>query len=151
MSDFQGLMMETEGSDDGQKVKHRNSIMKQRIRLVWFCRNRLEMYFDHERFSGSDDAAGSFSHVNRKCISSSFIWKYFSVNSNLVPTFDAGSGTVIDFVSNHAPDSNSDPTLGFDPSPPVLVLDSVVLVLVLVPLSVPIPLRVQVVRSQNNK
>ncbi|GBP75940.1 hypothetical protein EVAR_98832_1 [Eumeta japonica] len=50
---FQGLMMEPEG-------KHRNSIMKQRIpSRVWSCRNRLEMYFDHERFSGSDDGAGS--------------------------------------------------------------------------------------------
>ncbi|GBP98362.1 hypothetical protein EVAR_67357_1, partial [Eumeta japonica] len=54
MSDFQGPMMDSEGFDIEPEAKHRNSIMKQRILAVF----GLEMYFVHERFSDSDDAAG---------------------------------------------------------------------------------------------
>ncbi|GBP88143.1 hypothetical protein EVAR_59677_1 [Eumeta japonica] len=60
MSDFQGLMMETEGSDDRARRQtqelHNETTYLSR---VWSCRNRLEMYFDHERFSGCDDGARS--------------------------------------------------------------------------------------------
>ncbi|GBO99773.1 hypothetical protein EVAR_74194_1 [Eumeta japonica] len=38
--------------------KHRNSIMKQRI-LAVFGLVEIVLRYDHERFSGSDDAAGS--------------------------------------------------------------------------------------------
>ncbi|GBP71692.1 Trifunctional purine biosynthetic protein adenosine-3 [Eumeta japonica] len=53
MNDFQGLMMEPEVKT--QEV-HNEITYPSR---VWSFRNRLEMYFDRERFSGSDDTAGS--------------------------------------------------------------------------------------------
>ncbi|GBP42689.1 hypothetical protein EVAR_21964_1 [Eumeta japonica] len=66
MSDFQGLMMETEVSDD-EASKHRNSIMKQRILAVF---GLVEIVFrctltmnDFQglmmQLEGSDNGAGS--------------------------------------------------------------------------------------------
>ncbi|GBP83045.1 hypothetical protein EVAR_52790_1 [Eumeta japonica] len=70
----------------------------------------------------------SFAHVDIEAAFSYITQKELPDNSNLVPAFNSGSFTVLDFDPSLAFDSNSDPTLGvtsvtFSISDPALILD----------------------------
>ncbi|GBP50114.1 hypothetical protein EVAR_17375_1 [Eumeta japonica] len=60
MNDFQGLIVEPEGSDDGARqlapelTYHNGTIYPNRIWTYWNC---SEMYFDYDRLLGSDNGA----------------------------------------------------------------------------------------------
>ncbi|GBP22603.1 hypothetical protein EVAR_84843_1 [Eumeta japonica] len=49
-----------------------------------------------------------------ECIPSSFIWKNFADDPNLVPAFNSGSGIILDFDLDQVLDYNFDPILGFN-------------------------------------
>ncbi|GBP13130.1 hypothetical protein EVAR_98563_1, partial [Eumeta japonica] len=54
--------------------------------------------------------------VDIECFPSSFM-EDGALNPNVVPVFDSGSGTALDFNPDHVFDSNPNPTHGFDSDP----------------------------------